>query len=683
MHWEWLSPPGYPRRRARRAVVRPAILALCTYALGLIPFYFLTPVHQALPALLAPSAEPSAFVASIPVPTTPPVTPPPPSPTLSMGQREVKDGAVTRSIVDPTTPATLTPGLSLTPAPVPDARYAVLLLGYGGADHAGGYLTDSLMLVMVDPDQKTLTLLSLPRDSWVPLQFDGRTTIYNKLNTAYAFARDPSLYPDRRAQYTGSAGAGTFAADSVARLLGIPVRSYLALDFAGFRQAIDAVGGIDVDAPDRFKVRYPANDDSSVDARWITLHFHAGWQHMTGERAIEYARAREALDNPSEATDFARSERQRRIVQAFKARLVQPGGLLHLPQLIAIATHHVDTNESLPAVTQLSQLILGWKNVRFFSTALTVDNYLEPATGPDGAYLLVPNSQDHSWGPIQQFARRLWNNPALGVALASTRIVPVNASDTPGLAMRVGQELETRGYLLAPPTTGPPTSHSRLIDRTGGKAPALVDQLRADLGNPRLPVVDGDATVPPEVDLELGTDLADLSLATPSDAAIPASRAGVVDFGAWSPEASVSPTPSRPTATATPVRPLSTSVATAAPRVTAATSPLATDRTQTPTKLGPTPTPGTTATAPPALTSIARGELVRVPDLRGQPASRAAQLAARAGLTVARVESVTLNQAPNRRVFLAVKAGEVFDQFPEPGQDVPRGTRVYLVVRKE
>src|SRR6185437_3881374 len=141
----------------------------------------------------------------------------------------------------------------------------------------------------------------------------------------------------------------------------------------------------------------PANDDPSINANWITIRFASGPQHMDGERAIEYARARETLDNSGEGSDFARSRRQRLIIEAFKQRVLQPGGLLHVPQLLSIASQHLDTNYAVPAVTQLSQLALDWKDVHFYQTALTIGNYLEEGTGPDGAYLLVPSSPDHSW----------------------------------------------------------------------------------------------------------------------------------------------------------------------------------------------------------------------------------------------------------------------------------------------
>src|SRR5262249_8151556 len=199
------------------------------------------------------------------------------------------------------------------------------------------------------------------------------------------FAHDPAVGNDRLDRYAGPNGPGRFAADTLARVLGVPINYYVGLDFQGFRQMVDAVGGISVAVPDSFTARYPANDDASVDPSWMTVRFYRGQQWMNGERAIAFAPARGGSGNPAEANDFARSKGQRLIIEAFKARLFEPGGLLHLPQILTIASHHVDTDYGVPALTQLSTMLLDWKDVRIYQTALSTDNYLAEGTGPDGA----------------------------------------------------------------------------------------------------------------------------------------------------------------------------------------------------------------------------------------------------------------------------------------------------------
>ncbi|HUX85946.1 MAG TPA: LCP family protein [Chloroflexota bacterium] len=523
-------------------VFRSAVLGLVTYAIGLLPFYFLTPVHQAVQTVLA---QPTPVSVRAPAPSP---KRPLPTPTLSQADLQKKAGADTLPVVDstPKVQATLVP----TPTVVPtDPRYAFLLLGYGGAGHDGAYLTDSMMLVVVDPAHKTLSLLSFPRDSWVPMSFNGTTSIYSKINTAYAFAEDPSLYPDRLSKYTGSKGPGTFAADTVSNLLGVPIRYYLALDFTGFRQMIDAVGGIDVIAPDSFSALYPANDDPSINANWITVRFVKGMQHMNGERAIEYARAREVLDNNSEGSDFARARRQRLIMESFKSRLFEPGGLVHLPQLLAIAATHVDTNYGVPDAAQLSQLALGWKDLKIYQSALTFNNYLEEATGSDGAYLLVPSASDHTWGQVRAFGQRFWNEPATAAEMANETIVVENDTGVPGMAGSLTTFLADLGYNVGSPTTGTLRPESDVLDQTGGQANLLLAQLNDDLKKTLVVTADTSAPSINQLTLQLGANDLDLvqQLPPPVDLGAPSSAVGVEKFGVWSPDASVSqntsPTP--------------------------------------------------------------------------------------------------------------------------------------------
>lgn len=457
-----------------------------------------------------------------------------------------------------------------------DPRYAFLLMGYGGAGHDGPYLTDSMIVVIVDPTNKSLTLLSLPRDAWVPLLFNGKTPVYNKINTAYAFAKDSSLYTDRLPRYKGSQGAGTFAMDTVARLLGIPISYYATLDFAGFRDMINTVGGIDINVPDGFTARYPANDNPSINPRWTVVRFTKGMQHMNGERAIEYARAREVLDNASEGSDFARSRRQRLIMEAFKARLFQPGGMIHIPQLLALGASHVDTNYPLPDAAQLGQFALEWRNVHFYQTALTIQNYLQEGTGPEGTYILVPASKGFSWAPIQSFARKLWNDPAAAVAMANTEIVVQNDTGVPGVAGQVSEWLAGMGYCVGTPVTGPVLTQSAVLDRTGNDSQALVKQLEGDLhvqlGSPKVEKASDTATLV----LEVGSDDTGLSkLTLPAEGSAPSSAVGVVHAGSWSPvvaEQAPAPTarPSTPESVShnlTPERPTPTAKTLAGTRV--------------------------------------------------------------------------------------------------------------------
>ncbi|MGH2459847.1 MAG: LCP family protein, partial [Chloroflexota bacterium] len=577
---------------------------------------------------------------------------------------------VVPSVVDSTPPA------FQTPKPVPtvsigDQRFAIVLLGYGGSNHDGAYLTDSIMVVIVDPRQKSLTLLSVPRDSWIPMYFDGQTAVYNKVNTAYAFAKDPSLYPDRLDKYSGAQGPGVFATDTISRLIGVPVTYYVGLDFEGFRQMINAVGGVDVDVPTGFVARYPVNDDAEINASWTTIRFDSGPQHMDGERAIEYARARETLDNSGEGSDFARSRRQRLIIEAFKQQLLRPAGLLHLPQLLSIASQHLDTNYAIPAVSQLSQLALDWKDVRFYQTALTENNYLEEGTGPDGTYVLVPNTPDHSWAQVRAFVRQLWNNPAAGVAMASTTVIVENDSGSAGLATRVSTGLVALGYQVDV-RDGSLRETTDIVDHTGGHAGPLIAQLEQDLQLRDTNVVSpADGTAAGAVGLaapdqssnlviQLGADEANLSVSVPPDTTAPSSTVGILKFGAWVPDLGA-PTP-------TPVE----------------VAPVNLSATPSPTPpLGPanSPLPAPPIRATPIVVS-GSSDVVVVPDLVGFPLADAQRVINDSGLMTTYVNYQTAGEVADHKFFLSIAPGAVLSQSPRPGTRVSRGTKVALAVRK-
>lgn len=611
------------------AVLRSLGLGLGLLVLALTALIALNPQFDRFRGLVDPSARQvseSVFLSS-----------------QSRLKQEKRVGAEANSVAD-TTPVAESAGAAVPPASAEDSRYAFLLMGYGGGSHDGAYLTDSMMVVIVDTTHKSLTLLSIPRDAWVPMTFNGQTTIYNKINTAYAFAQDPTLYPDRLDRYKGAQGPGTFAMDTVSRLLGIPIKYYLSLDFQGFREMINAVGGIDVEVPVSFAARYPANDDPSVDPSWITIRFTKGLQHMDGERAIEYARARETIDDSNEGSDFARSRRQRLIIQAFKNRLFEAGGLIHLPQLLAIAASHVDTNYAIPDVARLSRMAADWKDVTIYQTALTSANYLEQATGPDGTFIVVPSTPDHSWTQIRAFARRLWTDPQVGIGLAATTVIVENDTNVPGLAGRVTDALLRLGYNVGDPISGPRRQQTGVVDRSGGKAAPVIRQLETDLGQGDLEVEDPPADDNSTVVLQLGADATSWSLPSPIDATAPFSTVGVIKFGVW-PYLPPQPTPPTTTSRAT-------------------------------------PTPARGASRPTATPTPKSSERVIVPDLIGLPEAEAQRLIAEAGLGTTYVNFQTINDVADRSYFLSIPPGDVLSQSPRPGTEVPRGTRVYLAVRK-
>jgi LCP family protein required for cell wall assembly len=274
-------------------------------------------------------------------------------------------------------------------------RVNLLVMGYGGTGHDGAYLTDSMMVISVIPDTGSTTEISIPRDLWV--QVPPNSGNYAKINTAY----QDGLYHGNGQQAAGRVAGGEEAAEKVSEVLGITVPYWLTIDFSGFRDLVDALGGVDVDVPVAFTAQYPANDDPNVNPNWITIHFNTGWQHMNGERAIEYARARYVTDPVSEASDFARSARQQLLIRAILSRARHPSAWSGLNAAASALEKTVYTNLSLLDLLLFAQRM---DTTHAAHVGLSVSNVLAYGQSSGGQSILLPVNGD--WTAIQQYVQQ-------------------------------------------------------------------------------------------------------------------------------------------------------------------------------------------------------------------------------------------------------------------------------------
>jgi LCP family protein required for cell wall assembly len=252
----------------------------------------------------------------------------------------------------------------------------ILILGYGGGNHPGAYLSDSMVLVSNDGGNSTA--ISIPRDLWVQLPpGSGR---YARINEALQDGYNSG----------GLDAGGNLAAQKVQDVIGLPVTGWVLENFDGFRQMVDALGGVDVDVERAFSAQYPVNDNPDVDARWKVIHFDAGWQHMDGERALEYARARYA-DVPQEASDFARSARQQRLIAAIRDKAMSPAGALHFIPLVNALASGVHSN--LP-MTELATFVAGFHPDQ--ARHVTLDSVVVDGTSADGQDILLPRNGNYA-----------------------------------------------------------------------------------------------------------------------------------------------------------------------------------------------------------------------------------------------------------------------------------------------
>jgi len=217
--------------------------------------------------------------------------------------------------------------------------------------------TDTFMLLNVKPSRLRVSLFSIPRDVYIDVPYYGEQRI-NTIN----------VLGEQEAEGNGPA----LVKASVQQSFDINVDYYVRLDFNGFVELVDAVGGIDIDVPhDIIDYDYPTTDGGTT-----TIEFQEGKQHMNGERALQYARTRHADD------DYHRAERQQIVVDALVRKLSNP---VYWPAVLQALQNNMDTDMSTWDMIRLAPgLLLGWPN----SSSRVMDR--EDLLGRDAGYA-IPN----------------------------------------------------------------------------------------------------------------------------------------------------------------------------------------------------------------------------------------------------------------------------------------------------
>lgn len=279
-------------------------------------------------------------------------------------------------------------------------RTNLLVMGYGGGSHAGAYLTDSMLVVSLLPQNHHTSLVSVPRDLFI--QYPPNSGQYTKINAVYEFGSNNNKNP---------VAGGDAAAQKVSLVTGLNVKYWLTIDFTGFRKVIDSIGGVDVYVPDSFNACYPKNDDAAIDPSWIKVQFNKGMQHMDGKTAITYARARYPLQycglgtsqNLAELTDFGRSARQQIIVKAVLSKIKQSSTWPKIYAAMDALKQAIYTNMSLADLSEFA-LKMDLNDPKAAHIGLSNQNVLVDAQSSDGQYILQPQNGDWSLIPkyIQQ-----------------------------------------------------------------------------------------------------------------------------------------------------------------------------------------------------------------------------------------------------------------------------------------
>lgn len=207
----------------------------------------------------------------------------------------------------------------------------VLLMGIGGEGHDGAYLTDTMIVASINVKTHEAVMVSIPRDFAYTIPGIG----FNKINATYAYARRD-----------GERKAGLAAIAAAEHVTGLDIPYYAVIDFRGFVQAIDNIGGVDIVIENSFTdSSFPNDYPNDTKGYLAPVTFKTGPAHLDGRNALIFARSRKA-DNVLEASDFARSERQKKIIAAVKEKVLNLGlgNLSTINNLLSDFTNNFRTN---------------------------------------------------------------------------------------------------------------------------------------------------------------------------------------------------------------------------------------------------------------------------------------------------------------------------------------------------
>ncbi|MDP2709317.1 MAG: LCP family protein [bacterium] len=318
-------------------------------------------------------------------------------------------------------------------------RINILLLGIGGRGHDGGLLTDTIILASLKPSEKKLSLLSIPRDMSVPVEGMG----WQKINSINAYA-----------EFKNTGKGGLAISQAVSDILQTPVDYYLTVDFTGFIKIIDDLGGVEVNVEntlDDYKYPIWGNESAPWEQRFEHLHIDRGKQVMNGELALKYVRSRHAYG--IEGSDFARSKRQQKILEAVKDKALSLNTLFKpamITNIISDISDNYSTNLKVWEIIKLWGVIKDINSDSIISKGL--DNgpggLLSDMTGKDGAYLLAPLSGDFS--EIQYLVNNIFNDAPetekIMVKQERASIEVRNGTWINGLASQMALDLEKYGF---------------------------------------------------------------------------------------------------------------------------------------------------------------------------------------------------------------------------------------------
>lgn len=349
-------------------------------------------------------------------------------------------------------------------------RINILLVGLAGKNYPGANLTDSIILASINPKTYQTALLSVPRDFYVPIPGTNSNT---KINALYARSED--------ADTLGKTGINDLKT-TITGITGQPVDYYIALDFDGFRQIVNELGGVKIQVPkDLHDEHYPGPNYS-----YQIFDIKAGLQDLDGETALKYARTRHDEDG-----DFGRAYRQQQILEAARSKAYSLGTILNVPkmnELLDTLGEHLRTDIRLDEMNSFLDL------VNKIDTHTTINKVLD-AGKPDSvmavshvslggvrAFILIPRTGDYS--EIQDISKNIFSLDVIArkqneIAQENASVAIVNESGVSGFDGKLNALLKKFGYSVesSPRQQFAATGNTTVYDLTSELKPFSLEDL--------------------------------------------------------------------------------------------------------------------------------------------------------------------------------------------------------------
>ena len=346
-----------------------------------------------------------------------------------------------------------------------DGRVNIMLLGVGDPGHAGETLADTNMVVSIDTKSQPnkVTMISLPRDLRVQVPGEGN----HKINDAHALgeAKKPPQ------------GIET-SKKTIENTLDIPIHYYIRANFTGLKQAVDAVGGIDITVKEPLiDTEYPCDKNEN---KSCGLKIAAGPQRMDGATALKYARCRKGTCGD----DFGRALRQQEVLTAIRQKALSSSTLAN-PQkandLLSAASNNVKTDLSLRNIQRLQEITKDINTADITNVVFSLKSNGFLINDKSSTDLLPAGG---NFDDIKKFVANIFI--LAPIWKEDSNIIILNCTTTPGLGGKLKTSLDTDGIPITIDSLGNAKTKdcatTQIIDYSGGKNPNTANYLAKILG---------------------------------------------------------------------------------------------------------------------------------------------------------------------------------------------------------